>query len=94
MSSGRIFNNNYYGINSKFDFNVKHNYIQENFVENPLDFIVKIDINDLKDILYRIIEIHFFLKKNSDLSNKQKLSYCKIERNLMIHYIKEITKRF
>lgn len=93
MSSGKIFNNFYYGINSKLELNAKHHYIQERFVKNPLNLTVKLDNSNLKDILYRIIEIHFFLNKNSNLSNNQKIRYCKIERNLMIYYIKEIAKR-
>lgn len=94
MSSGKIVNNFQFGASNEFNLNVDFSYTEEDFVKFPFFLSIKLNQNDLEDILYRILRIHSFLKKNSSLSNHQRLDYCRIERGLMIQYLKEIVKKF
>ncbi|MFX0076492.1 MAG: hypothetical protein ACFE96_13705 [Candidatus Hermodarchaeota archaeon] len=41
----------------------------------------------------KIVNIHFFLSKNKELSNSQKLDYCSIERYFMKLYLREMMKK-
>jgi hypothetical protein len=41
----------------------------------------------------KIVNIHFFLSNNKELSNSQKLDYCTIERYFMKLYLKEMMKK-
>ena len=41
----------------------------------------------------KIINIHFFLSNNKELTNNQKLDYCTIERHFMKLYLKEMMKK-
>ena len=68
----------------------------------PQPVFEKLDINSLKTInldkkltkFYgRIINIHFFLCNNKELTNDQKLDYCTIERNFMKLYLREMIKK-
>ncbi len=91
MSSGKILNTYQFKVSNKFDLSSDFIYKEENLISNPL--VLEPYINSLENILYRIIEIHFLLKTNPNLSNNQRLDYCKAERNLMIQYLKEVVKK-
>jgi hypothetical protein len=41
----------------------------------------------------KIVNIHFFLSNNKELSNNQKLDYCTIERYFMKLYLREMMKK-
>ncbi len=62
----------------------------------------KLDINSISDTYYdkkltkfygKIINIHFFLSNNKELTNNQKLDYCTIERYFMKLYLREMMKK-
>ncbi|MHA2431001.1 MAG: hypothetical protein ACXACC_08210 [Promethearchaeota archaeon] len=91
MSSGKILNNYQFKMSNEFDLSSDFIYKEENLISNPL--VLDPNINCLENILYRIIEIHFLLKNNSKLSNNQRLDYCKVERNLMIQYLKQVVRK-
>jgi len=91
MSSGKILNNYQFKMRNEFDLSSDFIYKEENLISNHL--ILDPNINCLENILYRIIEIHFLLKNNPKLSNNQRLDYCKVERNLMIQYLKQVVRK-
>jgi hypothetical protein len=93
MSSGKILNAYQYKVNNEFNLNLDFIY-KEDYPINQLALDSKVNINSLNSLLYRIIEIHFLLKTNPKLSNNQRLDYCKVERDLMIQYLKQIVKKF
>ena len=49
--------------------------------------------NKLTKVYGKIINIHFFLSNNKELTNNQKLNYCTIERYFMKLYLKEMIKK-
>jgi hypothetical protein len=62
----------------------------------------KLDVNSISDEYYdkkltkfygKIINIHFFLSNNKELTNNQKLDYCTIERYFMKLYLREMMKK-
>ncbi|MHA1476614.1 MAG: hypothetical protein ACTSPU_00295 [Promethearchaeota archaeon] len=62
----------------------------------------KLDVNSISDKYYdkkltkfygKIINIHFFLSNNKELTNNQKLDYCTIERYFMKLYLREMMKK-
>jgi hypothetical protein len=62
----------------------------------------KLDVNSISDKNYdkkltkfygKIINIHFFLSNNKELTNNQKLDYCTIERYFMKLYLREMMKK-
>ena len=62
----------------------------------------KLDVNSISDRYYdkkltkfygKIINIHFFLSNNKELTNNQKLDYCTIERYFMKLYLREMMKK-
>ncbi len=62
----------------------------------------KLDSNSISNISYhkkltkfysKIINIHFFLSNNKELTNNQKLDYCTIERYFMKLYLREMMKK-
>lgn len=50
-------------------------------------------VNKLNKFYGKIIDVHFFLLNNKELTNNQKLEYCTIERHFMKLYLKEIIKK-
>ena len=94
MSSGKILNAYQYKVSNEFDLSLDFIYKEENPINNPLALDPKVNAHSLENLLYRIIEIHFLLKTNPKLSNNQRLDYCKVERDLMIQYLKQIVKKF
>lgn len=93
MSSGKIINTHQYNSNSEFNLSIDFIYNEENLIDNCLILEPRANINSLENLLHRIIEIHFLLKTNPKLSNNQRLDYCKVERNLMIQYLKQVVKK-
>lgn len=89
MSSGKIIEDFQIEINNILDYNP----IDVNVSSNPLVSKPRGSIIDLENILFKIYEIHWFLKTNSKLSNNQRLDYCKVERSLMIEYLKMLVNR-
>jgi hypothetical protein len=57
-----------------------------NFININLD-------NKLTKCYGKIINIHFFLSNNKELTNEQKLDYCSIERYFMKLYLREMMKK-
>ena len=49
--------------------------------------------NKLTKFYGKIINIHFFLSTNKELTNTQKLDYCTIERYFMKLYLREMMKK-
>lgn len=86
MSSGKILEN--YQINNYLDYDLNDQTLSLN-----RQIIKSQDINaKLEKIMKKIYKIHWLLKKHSQLSNTLKLDYCKIERALMIDYLKHLIK--
>jgi len=73
----------------------------------PYDFsrgpvFEKLDISSISNTYYdkkltkfygKIINVHFFLSNNKELTNNQKLDYCTIERYFMKLYLREMMKK-
>ena len=93
MSSGKIINNFQLEPSDRFNLNVDFSYKVESGIAFPFFFSRQLNKNNLEVVLNRIFKIHSFLKTNINLSNSQRLDYCKIERVLMIQYLKEIVKK-
>jgi len=89
MSSGKIIENFQIKVNNVLDYSP----IDVNVTSNPLVSKPRGNIIDLENILFKIYEIHWFLKTNSKLSNNQRLDYCKAERTLMIEYLKMLVNK-
>ena len=49
--------------------------------------------NKLTKCYGKIINLHFFLSNNKELTNTQKLDYCTIERYFMKLYLREMMKK-
>jgi hypothetical protein len=74
----------------------------ESFDVSRESFFEKLEINSftntnlenkLTKCYGKIINIHFFLSANKELTNTQKLDYCTIERYFMKLYLKEMMKK-
>ena len=92
MSSGKA--NFNYSIES-FDI-IEANYLSNLpvFEEKDLIHLKQQEIvNKLNKFYGKIIDVHFFLLNNKELTNNQKLDYCSIERHFMKLYLKEIIKK-
>ncbi len=64
------------------------------FEEKDLIHLKQQDIvNKLNKFYGKIIDVHFFLLNNKELTNNQKLDYCSIERHFMKLYLKEVIKK-
>ncbi len=50
-------------------------------------------VNKLNKFYGKIIDVHFFLLNNNELTNNQKLDYCTIERHFMKQYMKQCLKK-
>ncbi len=92
MSSGKA--NFNYSI-EPFDI-TKTNYLSNLPVFEEKDLIrlkQQEFINKLNKLYGKIVDVHFFLLNNKELTNNQKLDYCSIERHFMKLYLKEIIKK-
>ena len=92
MSSGKA--NINYSIES-FDI-TKTNYLSNLpvFEENDLIHLKQqVFINKLNKFYGKIVDVHFFLLNNNELTNNQKLDYCSIERYFMKLYLREMMKK-
>ena len=92
MSSGKA--NINYSMES-FDIN-KANYLSNLpvFEKKDLFHLKQLEIvNKLSKFYGKIIDVHFFLLNNKELTNNQKLDYCSIERYFMKLYLREIMKK-
>lgn len=49
--------------------------------------------HELNEFYYKAFKIHLLLLRNENLSNHEKLEYCKIERNYIKLYLKAIMKK-
>jgi hypothetical protein len=80
----------------------------ESFDSTKTSYISNLPIFEEKDLIHlkqqeifkklnklygKIIDVHFFLLNNNELTNNQKLDYCSIERHFMKLYLKEIIKK-
>jgi len=74
----------------------------ESFDVSRESFFEKLEINSftntnlenkLTKCYSKIINIHFLLSNNNELTNTQKLDYCTIERYFMKLYLKEMMKK-
>jgi hypothetical protein len=64
------------------------------FEELDLSIFSNINLDKKLTKFYgKIVNIHFFLSNNKELSNTQKLDYCTIERYFMKLYLKEMMKK-
>ena len=50
-------------------------------------------VKKLNKFYGKIIDVHFFLLNNKELTNNQKLEYCTIERYFMKLYLRELMKK-
>lgn len=48
---------------------------------------------EANEFYHRAFEIHLLLLRNENLTNKEKLDFCEIERNYIKLYLKEIMKK-
>jgi hypothetical protein len=88
MSSGKILNTYEFKLSDEFDLSSDIIY-----KEGPLVIDPGFNVNSQDNLLYKIIEIHFLLKTNPKLTNNERLDYCRVERNLMIQYLKKVVKK-
>ena len=49
--------------------------------------------DDFYEFYHKAFEIHLFLLRNENLSNQEKLDFCKLERNYIKLYLKAIMKK-
>ncbi|TFG17619.1 MAG: hypothetical protein EU531_02640 [Promethearchaeota archaeon] len=49
--------------------------------------------NEIGELYNKAFEIHLFLLRNQNLSNKEKINFCKIERNYIKLFLKAIMKK-
>ena len=49
--------------------------------------------DDIYEFYHKAFEIHLLLLRNDNLSHKEKLNFCKIERNYIKLYLKAIMKK-
>ncbi|MFW9930869.1 MAG: hypothetical protein ACFFD1_15885 [Candidatus Thorarchaeota archaeon] len=97
MSSGKL----------EFSANVRNNKINftrlnSDILSPTFDLEITWD-SSLKDFLqkkqkinefyHKAFEIHLLLLRNENLTNKEKLDFCEIERNYIKSYLKEIMKK-
>ncbi|MFW9771575.1 MAG: hypothetical protein ACFFFB_08090 [Candidatus Heimdallarchaeota archaeon] len=90
MSSGKIIENFQIKVNDLLDYNT----FEVKLTSNPLVSSSLGIKTDLENIFSKIYEIHWLLKANSQLSNNERLDYCKVERILMIKYLKKLVDKF
>ena len=92
MSSGKA-NINY----SMESFDVTNaNYLPDLPVFEKKDFIhlkQQEIVNKLNKFYGKIIDVHFFLSNNKELTNNQKLDYCESQRCFMKQYLREMMKK-
>lgn len=84
------------------------NYSMESFDSTKTDYLSNLSVfveedsihlkqqnivNKLNKFYGKIIDVHFFLLNNKELTNNQKLDYCSIERHFMKLYLKEVIKK-
>jgi len=84
------------------------NYSMESFDSTNADYLSNLPVFEKKDLIHlkqqeivnklnkfygKIINVHFFLLNNNELTNNQKLDYCSIERHFMKLYLKEVIKK-
>ena len=84
------------------------NYSMEAFDSTKAKYLSNLPVFEEKDLIYfkqqeivnklnkfygKIIDVHFFLLNNNELTNNQKLDYCTIERHFMKLYLKEVIKK-
>lgn len=88
----------------KTDFNYPMEILEKSVTSDvPRESIFEeLDVNSFTNInldskltkVYgKIINIHFFLSNNKELSTSQKLDYCTIERYFMKLYLREMMKK-
>ena len=64
------------------------------FEELDVNSFTNINLDSkLTKVYGKIINIHFFLSNNKELSSNQKLDYCTIERYFMKLYLREMMKK-
>ena len=92
MSSGKA--NINYSMESLDSTKEKYLPILPVFEKKDLIHLKQQDIlKKLNNLYGKIIDVHFFLLNNKELTNNQKLDYCSIERYFMKLYLKEIIKK-
>ncbi len=92
MSSGKA--NFNYSIEI-FDI-TKANYLSNQPVFEKKDLIhlkQQEIVNKLNKFYGKIIDVHFILLNNKELTNNQKLEYCTIERYFMKLYLREMMEK-
>ena len=81
-------------VNQKFD-QISSSLLYNNdlriFSKNSFDQEINFELNKF---YHKIFEIHLILSNNSNLTNDEKLDYCRIERAFMKLYLKAIVKKY
>ena len=92
MSSGKA--SITYSMES-FDSSIANNLSNLPVFEEKDIFLLKQQeiVNKLNEFYGKIIDVHFFLLNNKELTNNQKLEYCTIERHFMKLYLKGMMKK-
>ncbi len=49
--------------------------------------------NEVNKFYYKALDVHLLLVRNENLSNQEKLEYCKIERTYIKLYLKAVMKK-
>jgi len=84
------------------------NYSMESFDITNANYLSNLPVFEEKDLIHlkqqeiikklnkfygKIIDVHFFLLNNKELTNNQKLEYCTIERYFIKLYLREMMKK-
>ena len=84
------------------------NYSMESFDITEANYLPNLPVFEKKDFIHlkqqeivyklnkfygKIIDVHFFLLNNKELTNNQKLDYCSVERYFMKLYLREMMKK-
>lgn len=84
------------------------NYSIESFDSTEANYLSNLPVFEEKDLIHlkqqefvnklnkfygKIIDVHFFLLNNKELTNNQKLDYCNIERYFMKLYLRTLKSR-
>lgn len=105
MSSERIAKNSYIDFNGTIQLNnfqtlttadkektlINKDNITRNHKKIPF---TSNNSNKNSDSLLKAIEVHNFLISNENLTNNEKLNYCKIGRYFMKAFLKEVVRKY
>jgi len=64
-------------------------------IKDPIESSINLQLsNELNKIYIEVFKVHLILLNNSNLTNSQKLEYCRIERYFIKLFLKEVVKKY